>query len=67
MSMSDFFVGTMDSPFIERETFTEIKPKPLSAKQAKESFIKEQAEKWKSQIDPRAYNALINYTVNIDD
>ena len=36
-------------------------------KQAKESFIKEQAEKWKSQIDPRAYNALINYTVNIDD
>ena len=34
---------------------------------AKESFIKEQAEKWKSQIDPRAYNALINYTVNIDD
>ena len=67
MSMSDFFVGTMDSPFIERETFTEIKPKPLSAKQAKESFIKEQAEKWKSQIDPRAYNALMNYTVNIDD
>lgn len=36
-------------------------------KVAKESFIKEQAEKWKSQIDPRAYNALMSYEVNIDD
>ncbi len=36
-------------------------------KQAKESFIKEQANKWKSQIDDRAYNALMNYTVEIAD
>ena len=36
-------------------------------KTAKESFIKEQAEKYKSQIDPRAYNTLMNYQVNIDD
>ena len=36
-------------------------------KQAKESFIKEQANKWKTQIDPRAYNALMNYQVEIDD
>ena len=36
-------------------------------KQAKESFVKEQANKWKSQIDERAYNALMNYEVNIDD
>ena len=36
-------------------------------KQAKESFIKEQANKFKSQIDPRAYEALINYTVEITD
>ncbi len=36
-------------------------------KKAKESFVKEQAEKWKSQIDERAYNALMNYTVEIDD
>ena len=36
-------------------------------KQAKESFIKEQANNWKSQIDDRAYNALMNYTVDIDD
>ena len=36
-------------------------------KTAKESFIKEQAEKWKGQIDPRAYEALMNYTVEITD
>ena len=36
-------------------------------KQAKEIFIKEQANNWKSQIDIRAYNALMNYEVEIDD
>ena len=36
-------------------------------KTAKESFVKEQANKWKSQIDLRAYNALLNYQVAIID
>ena len=36
-------------------------------KVAKETFVKEQANKWKSQIDPRAYNALMNYEVSTDD
>ena len=36
-------------------------------KQAKEAFIKEQAEKWKDKIDERAYKALMNYTVEITD
>ena len=36
-------------------------------KQAKESFIKEQANKWKGKIDVRAYEALMNYTVEITD
>ncbi len=36
-------------------------------KTAKEAFIKEQANEWKSQIDYRAYNALMNYTVEITD
>ena len=36
-------------------------------KQAKEYFVKELANKWKSQIDIRAYNALMNYTVEITD
>ena len=36
-------------------------------KTAKESFVKEQADKWKDKIDERAYEALMNYEVNIDD
>ena len=36
-------------------------------KTAKESFIKEQANKFKSQIDERAYEALMKYTVEITD
>ena len=36
-------------------------------KVAKESFIKEQANEWKDRIDERAYNALMNYEVGIDD
>ena len=36
-------------------------------KTAKESFIKEQANKWKGKIDPRAYEALMNYEVDITD
>ena len=36
-------------------------------KKAKESFIKEQANEWKDKIDPRAYNALMKYTVEITD
>ena len=36
-------------------------------KQAKEAFIKEQAEKWKGKIDERAYEALMNYEVSIND
>ena len=36
-------------------------------KVAKETFVKEQANKWKGKIDIRAYSALMNYEVNIDD
>ena len=36
-------------------------------KTAKESFVKEQANKCKLQIDERAYNALMNYEVDITD
>ena len=36
-------------------------------KQAKEAFVKEQANKWKDAIDDRAYEALMSYEVNIDD
>ena len=36
-------------------------------KKAKEAFVKEQATKWKDEIDERAYKALMNYEVNITD
>lgn len=36
-------------------------------KQAKEAFIKLQAEKWKALIDPRAFCALMAYEVSISD
>ena len=36
-------------------------------KKAKESFVKEQADKWKDQIDERAYNALMDYKVEVTD
>jgi len=36
-------------------------------KQVKEAFIKQQAEKWKALIDPRAYKALMCYEVLITD
>lgn len=36
-------------------------------KQAKEAYIKEVADKWKDLIDPRVYEALYNYKVEITD
>ena len=36
-------------------------------KQAKESYLKELAEKWRGQIDPRVYQALNDYRVEIID
>lgn len=36
-------------------------------KKFKESYIKQQANKWKDQIDPRAYEALMSYEVLITD
>ena len=36
-------------------------------KEAKEAYIKEVANKWKDQIDPRVYEALMKYRVEITD
>ena len=36
-------------------------------KKAKENYLKEQANKYKSQIHGRAYKVLMNYEVNIND
>lgn len=39
----------------------------LAYKTAKEDYLKELAEKHKANLDPKAYQALINYTVEIGD
>lgn len=39
----------------------------LAYKKAKENHIKDVANKWKDQIDVRAYEALMNYEVEITD
>lgn len=36
-------------------------------KKAKEDYIKEVANKWKDKLEPRVYEALYNYEVEIDD
>ena len=36
-------------------------------KYAKESYIKEVADKWKDQIEPRVYEAMYNWKVEITD
>ena len=36
-------------------------------KEAKENYLKDLANKWKDKIDSRAYNALMNYQVEITD
>ena len=39
----------------------------LAYKKDKEAYIKDVANKWKDKIDPRAYEALMNYEVEITD
>ena len=67
-----------DKAFVARVNKNKGKPEYLGSfnteieafnayKQAKEAFAKELANKWKNKIDIRAYNALMNYTVDIDD
>lgn len=36
-------------------------------KKVKEAYIKEVANKWKDKLDPRAYEALMTWEINIDD
>ena len=39
----------------------------LAYKASKEAYLKELANKWKDKIDPRVYEALIGWEINIDD
>lgn len=51
------YLGTFDTPELAFQAY----------KTFKEAYIKEQAELYKDSIDPRAYIALLNYEVSIDD
>jgi hypothetical protein len=51
------FLGTFVTPELAFSVY----------KAFKESHIKELAEKYKTTIDPRAYKALLNYEVCIND
>lgn len=46
--------------YCEKEAFN-------AYKQAKEAYLKEVANKWEDQIDPRVYDTLMCYEVEIDD
>lgn len=50
-------LGTYDTPELAFQAY----------KTFKEAYIKEQAELYKDSIDPRAYLALLNYEVSIND
>lgn len=52
-----YYLGMFDTPEEAHNAY----------KQAKETFIKSQAEKWKDQIDIRAYEALMSYEISITD
>lgn len=56
-----------DSPSSYLGRFNTIEEAFNAYKQVKEAFIKAQAAKWKAFIDPRAYEALMAYTVLITD
>ena len=51
------YLGTFNTP---EEAF-------CAYKEAKEAYIKEVANKWKDQINPRVYEALMKYRVEITD
>lgn len=51
------YLGTFSTPELAFQAY----------KVAKEQAIKNMANKWKDQIDPRAYDALMNYQVEITD
>ena len=51
------YLGTYNTP---EEAFQAYKT-------AKENYIKEVADKWKDQIDPKVYQAMYNYQVEITD
>ena len=53
--------------FLYLGTFNTSNEAFLAYKTAKESYIKQVAERWKNMVDVRVINSLMQYEVNIDD
>lgn len=63
------FIAVLSKYGMQRQLGTYNTPEEAfyAYKQAKEAYIKEVANKWKGQIDPRAYDALMKWCVDITD
>ena len=48
-------------------TYSTVEEAFTKYKEAKEAYVRSIADKWKDQIDPRAYEALMAWEINIDD
>lgn len=66
MSMSDFFVGTMDSPITESKTNTILIPKPFSAKQAKEEMDKNIINYINRNIEQAVKENKYSFVINME-
>ena len=58
---------SQDGKYVCYGSYSNLDDAWLAYKGAKEAWVKVVAERWKDKIDPRAYNALLNYTVEWDD
>ena len=58
---------TQDSLRVQLGYYTTPEEAFLAYKIAKETHIKQVANKWKGKIDNRVYEALMKYEVSIDD
>lgn len=56
-----------DNKNYELGVFDNIQDAFLAYKMAREGYLKEKAEKWKSDLDERSYKALINWNVETTD
>ncbi len=58
---------SMGGKYYDQGTFDTPEEAFMKYKEVKESHIKEVADKYKDVIDPRVYDALYAWTINIDD
>ena len=65
--LSQYRKVSQDGKYVCYGSYSNPEDAWLAYKEAKEAWVKVIAERWKDKIDPRAYMALLNYTVEWDD